>query len=700
MPQLQLSPAEIQNLATQIRIDYDSAQSEHSTRMKRWNEMYRRLMMILEQSGADTRGNDNSEVPAMLWTVLEHIAAEHQAIFAPDAYIDGSPRGDADVKLAGVVAAGMNWLVYSAVDLDRKWPRFAFYRSFFGRGFAYRPYEVRTFEGIRADGSFGEVVAYNAPEFYPIWPDNLILPAEEFQSLQEASFVIHREFLTLPELVRGEQAGRFFGISENYAKLTAFARNRNMRNNVGQEMTRSRDLVEGVNMDNISLRNGRIEVWSWYGRWHMPLPDEFGEMRDYAIDDWEHRDLLPEDLLVRYIPDANMVIGVESLKEMYPCLERRRPFFESALNDSLSYWGPGYGQLLYDIQAGLTQDNRDMAECAKRNAIKTGFMRQTSSMSPDSRIEIEPGKAYFTQDPAAIRWEATGGSMDGLLANEQRKFAISERLTGRSDLNSGRTIDRPNAPKTVGQTMALLEAGNVRLAYDTSKINQDLNFLFQDYWQMWSWFGGEQLNFRVTERDLPRKMFKAIGDLNAVEQAARNMQFDFAVRFAPTEFRRAALRENMINLLGLALKNPVVMSSPRALWNITRKVHELMGDRDFADLVPEPPDIGIPKNPMAEWAMMQQGEIVNVHPQDDDKAHIADHMQRLEAEMQSSSPDQDLIRAAMEHIQQHQQQMELKAKVEPVAQALGAAAAQSLQQQQQAGQGRPGEQPQREDRPR
>lgn len=662
--QIPVSPTEQQNLAQQIRLDYDSAIAEHQTRMHRWNLAYRKLMRIVEQTAPENRTKSNLEIPMMMWNLLEHIAAEHTAIFGAEAHIQADPTGDADAKTAALVGAGMHWLVYKSIGLKRKWGRFSFYRAFFGRAFAYRPYLKKTVPMMNPDGTMGEMTTYHAPDFQPIWPDDMITPAEEVNDHEDFSFLIHRRFLTLDELLEEEARGKMIGISANWERIRGASKVRFNRTTGGQDMRQSREQAEGADPSGINDRNGRVEVWYWNAKWRFPLPGPNGELIDVPVHDREGRDVEATPVVCAFIPEVSLLVSTESLIEMYPEMPRRRPYFSSAMNDSLGYWGPGYADLLFPLQVQATENHKIFTDSGKRNAIATVFMRPTSALSQDRSIELDPTKVYFTQSPADVQALRLGGDTSWCTENDQKLLAMAERLTGRSDLNSGRMIDRPNAPKTATQTMALLEAGNVRMAFNASNIGEDLSVLFGDYWRMWTYFGGERLIFRVTERDLPASMFRSLAGANEIEQAARNMSFDFRIEFAPSEFRRAALRQDSVMLLGLAMKNPVVMQSPRALWNLTRRVHELHGDRDFARLVPEPPELEAPKSPMEEWVRMQQGEEVLVNPLDQDEQHMQDHQRRILQEAQMPDPDFNVIQMARMHLEAHAKQLAMKRMME------------------------------------
>ena len=63
-------------------------------------------------------------------------------------------------------------------------------------------------------------------------------------------------------------------------------------------------------------------------------------------------------------------------------------------------------------------------------------------------------------------------------------LAYSERVTGVTDQNIGRTQSTPNAPRTARQTLALLEEGDVRASLDLTAIREDWGLILDHFWEL------------------------------------------------------------------------------------------------------------------------------------------------------------------------------------------------------------------------
>ncbi len=124
------------------------------------------------------------------------------------------------------------------------------------------------------------------------------------------------------------------------------------------------------------------------------------------------------------------------------------------------------------------------------------------------------------------------------------------------------------------------------------------------------------------------------------------------------------------------MKNPLIVQNPRGLWLVTNKIHAAMGDENFKDIIPEPPDLDQPRAPKEEWTLALQGEEFHVNPMDNDDLHLIDHYRRLNDSKADPDADADAARRMVAHIMEHQaqkrQKMLMQAMTQQLAQSLGA----------------------------
>ena len=259
------------------------------------------------------------------------------------------------------------------------------------------------------------------------------------------------------------------------------------------------------------------------------------------------------------------------------------------------------------------------------------------------------------------------------VTKEQTVLGYAERVTGQSDMNMGRTQDRPNAPRTARQTIALLEEGDVRASLDTRALREDWGTIIEHWWDLVCMYAPKDQFFRVTEEDAGGLFATAEGG-STLSEEDRFGRYDFDLKFATNSWSKQQKKEDELALYQIDLQNPLIIGNPRALWMLLDKVHRAFGDDRFGDILPEPPDLGLPVKPIEEWTRMLEHEQVEINPLDNDDLHILDHQFRLKGDMASESPNLDaelqMKMHILEHIQQKQQKQQMAMMAQQAVQAM------------------------------
>jgi hypothetical protein len=288
--------------------------------------------------------------------------------------------------------------------------------------------------------------------------------------------------------------------------------------------------------------------------------------------------------------------------------------------------------------------------------------RPASGFDPDT-FKIEPGLAIPLNDPKNDIFQLQiGTKIDLAQWKEQVLLAYGERLTGMSDMHLGRQSDRPNAPRTGIQTQQLLEEGNVRISLDTKVLRADMADVLAHFWDLEYMFSSPQQFFRVTEEDAGG-LFPVNNGGSILTMEDRDGRYDFQLQFANSVYSREAKKQQQLARYQLDLQNPLIVNNPVALWECTKLAHEALGDPNFEDLVPRPPQPDQPIDPKAEWINLLHGEEVHVNPQDNDQLHLIRHMQDLkkaEEDQSGATADPDAIKKLMLHYRDHIAQLQHK----------------------------------------
>ena len=648
--QLRWPEAEVSRIGTKVLSDYRNALADHNRRISKWREYYRRWRCIVDvpQQGEETYSN--VPVPFIRWNIFTKWAKEMDALFGDDAEIEAVPVGPSDYRKDRKIGRYMTWRVFNAMKLLNPFCEFVLRKLIFGKSVAYSPWKRDTF-----DVAGKEIVDYEGPDFEPLWPDDLIVPAEEVKTIHEFSFVIRKYRITPDDLLKGEDAGRYQGITKNWDTILNFSRNGMQRQFEGDEIKLEKDEAEGIMMQRPLSSGEWITVLEWYGKWR-PLKN--GE-RDGGEWDFDRREMRQKDFVIRYLLNLNIVISIQSLEDLYPTIKDRRPFVESSMCKDGTYWSPGMSEMLLDLEDELRVNHNLGTEAAQLACNPPMAYRPASGVTPDT-IRIEPGIAIPLDNPSEDLLQIKiASNLETVTWKEQVVLGYGEKLTGLSDLQLGRQSDRPNAPRTATQTVKLLEEGNVRISLDTKVLREDMAIVLTHFWELEFMFSPEQVFFRVTEEDADG-LFETKNGAAEMTRQDRDGRYDFRLNFANSIWSKETMKEQALARYQLDLQNPLIITNSRALWAVTRDAHEALGDPTFGDLVPEPPAPDLSMDPKEEWARMQEGEAIHVNPQDNDQEHMLRHFRDWQESTTDPNRDPEAVHALEVHYQQHLAQLQQK----------------------------------------
>jgi hypothetical protein len=227
----------------------------------------------------------------------------------------------------------------------------------------------------------------------------------------------------------------------------------------------------------------------------------------------------------------------------------------------------------------------------------------------------------------------------------------------------------------------LLQEGNVRASLDMTMLREDFSMALEHTWTLDREYADEKVFFRVTEEDAGG-LFDVNKGFGTLTSEDREHEFGFDLKFATSVYSREAKKQAVLALYQISMQNPLIQQNPRALWVLLNRVWEAFSERNFRDIIPQPPDLDQPKQPKEEWALCLKGDAdeVHVNPLDDDRAHLLDHRRRLELAMQEPEERRQKEAEAImaHHIVEHEMQLWHKM-------ILQAAVAAMLRQQQAAG---------------
>ena len=670
---LKLPDAERERLKQRIIDDLQRASQDHKTRMARFGQYYRAWRARTDPKPAKDKRKPNFRVPLTQWHIYARLAKEIAALFGKDAEIVVEPVGPSDSKVVKKIALYMNWRVFKSMKLVKPFIEFVLRKIIFGRSIAYCPWVRETYtlpsrwpkflakliEKIIKNAGGREVVHYEGPGFTPLWPDDIVVPAERARTIHEFSFVVRKYNEALNPLLGGQ--GTIYeefspDLKQRLVTLAHEDHNASEDESDGREVEVQLADGEGVIYDNAPSARDGVRVYEWYGRWHMLK----GKQQDVDVNDMSGREALQTDLVVRYCPRLREILGVQDLAEQYPLRKDRRPFVETSMLSDGAYWSAGFAEMLKEPEAELTATQNLGVEAGQYSVGPVIFAKPAAGTDAEV-VRYAPFTIYPSDNPQQdVHVVNMRPDFSFVTIYSQAVMSFAERVTGQGDLQLGRSGDRPTSPRTVGQTVALLDEGNVRIELDTQVLRADMAEILAHFWSLDTTFSPGEQFFRVTEEEAGPH-FAVTGGGAKLLRAEREGEFDFDIKFATSAINKQIERDRAVQLYDASMQNPIVAANPNALWKVTNRLFEAFGQFNFRELVPEPPEPDRPLRPSEEHVMLAQGEEIHVNPLDADQQHLVEHRAKYERALEEhraqteagSLPDPTFLEVLSAHYQEH-----------------------------------------------
>lgn len=710
--QIKLSDSELELIRTRIDQDYELALSDHNIRLRRCAEQEEKWRLKAGMRGGET-GESNFRVPIVTALLFAKHAREIDAMFGPKASVTATPRGPSDSKAAKRISIAMSWQFFENMKCVKPIALWSLRRLKHGRSFAFVPWEDKFYTRY-ANGKSERVKYHSGPTIYPLGNDEIMLPAdvEGIDTLQDARWVTRRYKTTPTEMLLkdntpgGEQnpEGDWYqGIAEHFEEILRVG-SRGINRYMGTDADQSKvvaDRDEGVMRDLSSSVREYVIVEEHYIRWRMAV-EEANENGEEEADSQtsidvsgeeeqpktktnppgtftdEHgvlREMIETDLVIRYIRDLHLIVGVQRLAELYPDTPNKRPILEMALLNDGQYWCQGLIELTEEIEQEMSILANRLIEAVSMSIAPPIFVEPTVGENFMNR-KYGPYDLIPTANAAGVKQMDISPHVEPFAQLWLLFQQIYEQLTGLSQGVFGRAMDQPNAPRTLGGQRLVAAAGDVRLALDMRMLSEDLQKLLDWIWDLWRMMGTEQEFYRVAEEDAPKGLF-GVGDVQEgyakISAKERQASYDFSFEFADDMQLREGKKQEILLVAQALAALPVFAQDLAAQHRFAVEFCDTF-NIDYRDMQEEPPPMQPPRLPSLEWTLLLEGQDIYVHPQDNDEQHIADHESRLVAMSQAPAEDQDwdAMQTMMEHIDRHKQSMLAKQQAQEVMQGLQA----------------------------
>lgn len=371
----------------------------------------------------------------------------------------------------------------------------------------------------------------------------------------------------------------------------------------------------------------------------------YGRLYDdgtFVDQDGVRKERIESNLIVRYCPSLGMIVGVQDADEVYPDTWMKRPILELALLNDGQYWSQSLIELSEEIEAEMTALANQVIQASDMSIGPPVFYDPAIGDDAVSR-KYEKFDMIPCKGPSGIKQLDIRPNLEAFPMLWQMFQSIYEQLTGITNFVMGRSMDQPNAPKTLGGQRLVMGAGDVRLALDMRMLGEDLKSLLDWVWSLTTMFGSEEMFYRVAEGDA-RDLFEHSELDNGFAKLSdkeREGRYDFGLNFSDDAQVKEGKKQEAIALVQALMTTALGQTDIVAQYRALVDLYETFG-KDFTQIAKEPPP---PQNPMTSdqiWAMLLEGEEVHPNPADDDLRISADLSRRVDAMWQGREEDRDM----------------------------------------------------------
>ena len=468
--QVSLSQSQADDLLKQVRRHYDEGLEGRSDWSQRREERYRRYLADPTLRPEGPWPDSPRLFIAQTRVVLERLQAEFwQALFGAPNGIQLVPFGEEDVESASLATEFHNFTLSKPLLDFRHIANMAIFEALLDSAAILRiyPWAPPWRTPSSSGGKFFDYIARIdlIDQEYFITP-----PGAQGLQYPDAEYIAQEFFLRPDDLIRMRRNQRSFSRMVNLPDADDLLTNMELTERQRLEQER-----EGIT---VSIPPEGIRFVESYERFPIEGDEE-------------------EDVIVSWFPDSpagdgtankmGRIVRVMPLDEVFPSQDRpRRPYQEITVWPQPRQWrGMNVPDRLQSQQDMLNRLHEQMVNYGDvsllpfyfYNAILTGDV-------PDIR-QVRPGEGVPVADVSGIQL-VQGRSLNRHFFEQiQLQQSQIERDSSVGDFQSGRTPDRPNAPRTASATLALLQESRRAFAFQTQHLAAQFETALSFHFQIW-----------------------------------------------------------------------------------------------------------------------------------------------------------------------------------------------------------------------
>ena len=345
------------------------------------------------------------------------------------------------------------------------------------------------------------------------------------------------------------------------------------------------------------------------------------------------------------MPEYRWIYRVVALEVL--CPDKVRPYtsWDFMPDDDNSFLSMGIGHIIMDLQSIINDIFNKQMDRDDLINMPFGFYRPSSSIKKDI-VKIAPGVLIPTADPTSIvfpNWNRPNAADTPYI---QMILSFIERLTSATNYFQGSAPSRPNAPRTFGATAAIIQEGQINFDLHIQRYQLSLYDVIYGIKDQYRHYLPGDLEFMAPGAKSMRSISADVLDFN----------YELMFKGTSTNTNKAIRREfNQVVYMSL-MQNPLIMTNPVAMYNITRRfaiAHEYL---EFDQDVPEPAPgmMHAPMDQMEEIRAMAMGQNVSPLPVDNHEEHMEIISLFMQSDEVANFPG-ELLPMLIAHLQGHQE---------------------------------------------
>lgn len=463
--------------------------------------------------------------------------------------------------------------------------------------------------------------------------------------LEKLPFNGLRIWLDMADYRDGLADGTWYDLGEEWNNRVIASATNKIPQVVPMDYTRTQDEEEGSNSTDTQAVNYErrfIEVYRWEG-WIHPKDGSSENNPDAALSP-------AVQVAVWIVPMAKALIRIERLEALNKDGKRSSVKF-SFIERNNRFLPIGLAEWLRHTQAELDGIHNLRLDSGTLNVMPFGFYKPLAGLQKDV-YKIQPGSMYPTADPASVNFPRTNAQPQWSFQDESLIFKYGSAQSGLNDSATGSFVSkRQSASEYLGTANAI----DLRTEIIVSGFLRSLRKLLYRILGLYQQFAPPSRIFQVggaegvklvkhfeTDRLQGKLLLRLTGN---IDQINPQLQRDIAT--------------NMLSLLMNQILIQLGIVKPDTIYSAIQMVAKSM---NYKGVPLHKPDLPAQSpSPNIENKMMQQGQIVEPHLDENFDEHLKSHMGFLTDPNAKRVLNQRSFAIVMNHVQQTQKMQQIAA---------------------------------------